>query len=68
MPEPSGPAGRPPRSHPGAKRPSDVAGVEPSFDMPERTASYGGAGGKTQPRNRSGGDPKVKIHPQSEGI
>ncbi len=36
--------------------------------LPEKTASWGGLPGNTQPRERSAGVPKVKIHAKSEGI
>lgn len=50
------------------KHASDKLGSKPDFDMPESTAKWGGLPGGTQPRSRSGGDRKVKIHPKSEGI
>lgn len=34
----------------------------------ESTANWGGLPGKTQPKDRSGGTPKVKIYPQSKGL
>jgi hypothetical protein len=43
-------------------------GRKPDFSMPEKVANWGGLPGNTQPRSRSGGDRKVKIHPKSEGI
>ena len=34
----------------------------------ERTANWGGLPGPTQPRDRSAGVKKLKIHPMSKGL
>lgn len=34
----------------------------------ESVPNWGGLPGKTQPGNRSGGTPKLKIHPQDKGL
>ena len=39
-----------------------------SHPMPMRTINWPGLPGKTQPKDRSGGDRKVKVHPVSKGI
>ncbi len=36
--------------------------------FPIKTASWGALPGKTQPRDRSGGDRKIKTYAKSEGI
>lgn len=46
---------------PSAGRPADTS-------MPEKTASWPGTPGPKQPKDRSGGTPKLQIHPKSEGI
>lgn len=35
---------------------------------PEKSGPAGGLPGKPQPKDRSGGVPRAKIHPKSEGI
>ena len=50
-----------------AKGPASKSGGKVP-EVNEKTVAWPGLPGKTQPRNRSGGSPKVKIHPVSQGI
>lgn len=44
-------------------------GVAPAASLPsDKTASWPGLPGKTQPKDRSGGVKRVRQHPKSDGI
>lgn len=40
----------------------------PKGKLKEKTVAWGGLPGKTQPKDRSGGVKKLKIHPVSIGL
>lgn len=52
----------------GAKAANAKQGTRRGDATPEKCPNYPGVPGKTQPRDRSGGDRKVKQYPQSEGL
>ena len=44
------------------------AGSKSKESLNEDGAAWPGVPGKTQPRNRSAGVPRAKIHPKSQGL